>query len=73
VLEECARHGRLLVTHDQRTMPHHFGMFVAEKESPGVLIVPQSMPIREAVQELHLAWVASDAAEWVNAIRRLPL
>ncbi len=72
VLQLCASSGRVLVTHDQRTMPQHFAKFLAERNSPGVIIVPQDMPIGQAVQELFLAWAASDAGEWVNAIRRLP-
>lgn len=28
ILAFCADSGRLLVTHDQRTMPHHFGEFI---------------------------------------------
>lgn len=29
VLQKAAREGRILVTHDQRTMPRHFGAFIA--------------------------------------------
>ena len=54
-------------------MPHHFAAFIAGRSSPGVIIVPQDMPIGQAVQELYLAWTASEAEEWVNGIRRLPL
>ena len=73
VLEYCAGQGRTLVTHDQRTMPLHFATLIASGSSPGVIIVPQDMPIGQAVRELYLAWMASDAEEWINAIRRLPL
>lgn len=73
VLENCAEQGRLFVTHDQKTMPHHFGEHIATRSSPGVIIAPQDMPIGQAVQELYLAWTAIDAEEWINAIRRLPL
>lgn len=73
VLGIAAAAGRVLVTHDQKTMPRHFATFIAEHSSPGVIIVPQNMPIGQAVQELYLAWMASDAEEWVNSIRRLPL
>ncbi len=73
VLEYCAGQGRILVTHDQRTMPQHFAARIASSQSPGVIIVPQDMPIGQAVQELYLAWMASEAEEWVNCIRRLPL
>lgn len=73
VLRLCAEAGRVLVTHDQRTMPQHFSQLITDRDSPGVIIVPQALPIGAAVQDLYLAWAATDAAEWTNAIRRLPL
>jgi predicted nuclease of predicted toxin-antitoxin system len=50
VLAVAAREGRVLVTHDSKTMPRHFADFVASQESPGVIIVPQ---------HLDAAWVLS--------------
>ena len=41
--------------------------------SPGVIVVPQSLPIGEAIEELVLIWGASDAGEWENRILRIPL
>ena len=73
VLAFCADCGRVLVTHDQRTMPRHFGEFIRDARSPGVIIVPQNMPIAQAIDELYLAWCASEAEEWTDGIRRLPL
>lgn len=73
VLALCAHTGRILVSHDQKTMPAHFATFIASQESPGVIIVPHHMPVGEAVRELYLAWTASEAAEWRNRILRLPL
>jgi hypothetical protein len=35
VLARAAREGRILVTHDQTTMPGHFGEFVRAQRSPG--------------------------------------
>ena len=73
VLAFCADEGRLLVSHDWQTMPHHFADYISNQTSPGVLIVPQSMEILEAIEELILVWAASEAEEYVNNIRRLPL
>jgi hypothetical protein len=36
VLEQTAREGRILVSHDRRTMPIHFTNFTATKTSAGV-------------------------------------
>lgn len=73
VLAYCAEEQRTLLTHDHRTMPHHFATFLALRSSPGVMIVPQLMPIGEAVQEIYKAWADSEAEDWVNSVRRLPL
>jgi len=73
VLGYCAGEGRLLVSHDWRTMPYHFANFLANGTSPGLLIVPQSMEVSRAIEELIVVWMASDAEEFVNNIRRLPI
>lgn len=73
VLAFAAREGRLLVTHDQSTMPAHFRRFLEHSTSPGVLIIPQSVEIHDAVEELLLIWQASEAEEWMNRMTFLPL
>lgn len=72
-MEIASREGRVLVTHDQKTMPGHFANFVANQLSPGVLIVPQHLAISSVVEDLLLIWLASEAEEWVNRIRFLPI
>lgn len=69
----AAREGRVLVTHDHRTMPRHFADFIATASSPGVLILPQHIPISVAVEELLLIWNATDSEEWTNRVCYLPL
>ncbi len=73
VLERAADAGRILVTHDRRTMPRYFSIFVAKQRSPGVLVVPQSVPIGQAIQEIVLIWSATTPDEWENRIQTLPL
>jgi hypothetical protein len=73
VLALAAREGRVLVSHDRQTMPTHFAKFVSAATSPGVIIVPQSLPVREVIDDLLLIWEASEAAEWVNHLTYLPL
>ena len=41
VLAQAAREGRVLVSHDRRTMPQAFGNFILNETSPGLLIVSQ--------------------------------
>jgi len=73
VLGVAAREGRLLVTHDRKTMPAHFAEFVATQTSPGLLIVPQYLSVASVVEDLVLVWSASEAEEWLNRISFLPL
>lgn len=73
VLALAAREGRILVTHDHATMPTHFGAFIRSTLSPGLIIVPQSLAIREAVDTLILIWAATQPDEWTNRIVYLPI
>ena len=73
VLGIASREGRVLVTHDQSSMPRHFGEFITTETSPGVLVVPQHLAISAAVEELLLVWGATEAEEWTNRICYLPL
>jgi len=73
VLRIAAEDDRLLVSHDFRTMPHHFGEFLqATGSSPGVFLVKQSSPIGDVIEELVLIWSGTDAEEWKNRIVRIP-
>jgi hypothetical protein len=73
VLALAAREGRVLVTHDQKTMPRHFAAFLTTETSPGVLIIPQRLSVAIAAEDLILIWSSMDAEEWRNTIRFLPL
>ena len=68
VLARAADENRILVTHDMRTMPKHFATYLQTHTSPGVFIVPQSLPIATAADELILIWAASEAEEWTDRI-----
>jgi hypothetical protein len=73
VLAVAASAGRVLVTHDRKTMPQHFYDFIERTASSGVIIGPQKLPIGAAVEDLLLIWTASEAEEWINRIHVLPL
>ena len=73
VLGLAASRGRIIVTHDVRTMPDHFSDFLAGQSCAGVILVPKKMPIGAAIEDLLLIWQVSEAAEWINQMRRLPL
>jgi hypothetical protein len=44
VLERAATAGRVLVSHDQSTMPQHFAQFIQHQQSAGLLMAPQHLP-----------------------------
>ncbi len=54
VLGIAASQGRILVTHDFRTMPKHFAEFLAAGgSSPGVFLVKQQTPLRRSSRVLY--------------------
>jgi uncharacterized protein DUF5615 len=74
VLALAAERQRVLVSHDAGTMPAHFRAFrSAGKHSAGVFLVPQSVDVGTAIDELLLIWLASEASEWENRLVWLPL
>src|SRR5437763_1826679 len=60
VLAVAARDGRVLITHDQATMPRHFVEFTPSQHSPRLFIVPQYLPVREVADDLILIWTATE-------------
>jgi hypothetical protein len=72
VLTLAARDGRVLVTHDRKTMPTEFGQFIISHTSSGVLILSQNLPISEAINAIILVWEASTSEEWINQIMTFP-
>lgn len=73
VLAVAASEGRIVVSHDRKTMPRAFAEFVATRTSPGVFIISQKEPLLEAIEALLLVWAVSDSQDWVNRICTLPL
>lgn len=54
VLELCADDARVLVTHDRKTMPRHFYEFIEQHDSPGLIVIPQSLSISATSEDLIL-------------------
>ncbi len=72
VLAIAAEQNRVLVSHDQNTMELHFRDFVSEGNSPGnspgLILVPQRIPIGVAIEGLHLIWEALEPADLTNRV-----
>jgi len=73
VLAVAAREERILVTHDLKSMPRHFARFLEHSQSPGVILISQKTAVADAIESLLLVWLATEPADWVNRICRLPL
>jgi hypothetical protein len=65
--------GRILVSHDRKTMPGHFAQFIKRHTSPGVVLVRQRLDIGSAIDDLLLIWSVTQAEEWRNRLGFLPL
>ena len=72
VLAFAALEGRVLVTHDVTTMPSHFEEFVRQRQSPGVIITPQHMPVGQVIEALLLVVNAGNEADLRNCVLLLP-
>jgi hypothetical protein len=74
VLEWAAGAGRVLLTHDVRTLTNHaYERVVAGFPMPGVFEVSQDVPVTVAIEEILLVAVCSLPGEWEGQVRYLPL
>ena len=74
LLKWAAQNDRTMLTRDFKTMP----LFVAElmqrgEATAGVILVPQKMAIRRAIEELELVIACHSQEEFRDRIQRLPL
>jgi hypothetical protein len=73
LLERAAQEGRILVSHDRRTMLAHFrARPEARKPSAGLFVVSQGAAIGLVVNAIVLAWPASEPSEWRDQVHHLP-
>jgi hypothetical protein len=74
VLDWAAQAGRILLTHDERTIPHYAYERLATGEAiAGVIVASDSLAITTVIADILLIMECSSAAEWINRIQRLPL
>lgn len=72
VLRVAAGASRVLVTRDVRTMRVHFQEFLAERESPGVLLIPSSRSTGAAIEGLLMVWLTWTPEDLRNHVLWLP-
>src|SRR5438270_48040 len=64
LLDRAAAEGRVLVSHDRRTMLKHFrNHLAAGKTSPGLLVVSQGAPIGAVAEAIVVMWAVTKPGE----------
>lgn len=74
ILKWAADEGRILISHDPKTIPRFVGeRLTAGLPMPGVILLPSRLSVARAIDEIAVIAIASDAEEWNNQIAYLPL
>lgn len=74
ILVWAAENGRILLTHDQATMPDYAYARIARGEPmPGVFVLSDRLSVRQAIDELLLLDACSEPAEWAGLVLYLPI
>jgi predicted nuclease of predicted toxin-antitoxin system len=74
ILAWAAVEQRILITHDLKTMPRHAAARMGTgKPITGMILVAQSMPIGDTIEDILTIIEASEPDEWQNWIKYLPL
>ena len=72
ILVWAAAENRVVITHDVRTMPNYAHQRQrAGLPMPGMVVVPDTMPIGRAIEELALLIGGIFDDEWANWVRYL--
>jgi hypothetical protein len=74
VLGWAAENNRITVTHDVNTIPKYaYERLAAGESMPGIVVIPEELPIGEAIGELLTFIECSEQAEWDGQVVHLPL
>jgi hypothetical protein len=74
ILEWATSHGRVLLSHDVSTVPPAAYQRINDgKPMPGVFIVPDRMPIGQAIDEILFLSLDVEADEWKDQVLFLPV
>lgn len=74
ILEWANEEGRILLTHDRRTMPRYaYQRMGAGKSIAGMLVMKATIPVGQAIEDILLIEAASTPDEWTNMVQDLPL
>jgi predicted nuclease of predicted toxin-antitoxin system len=74
LLREAAVSHRVLVTHDLKTVPRHaYARVAAGEPMPGIIAVPDDLPIGQAIEQLHIVVECAEENDLENQVLYLPL
>lgn len=74
ILEWAAEHDRVVLTHDRSTMPDWaYERMVRGLSMPGMFVIDNRRPVRDAIEELLLIDECSEMTEWSRKVVYLPL
>lgn len=74
ILQWAADEGRVVVSHDVKTLPTFaYERVAAGLALPGVLAVAKALPLAVVIEELALIAEASEAEDWLDRVIYLPL
>jgi len=74
ILLWCEANSFMLVTRNRQSMPVHLQEHLAAGHHvPGIFVVPPQMTMGSLMDQLLLAWGASEAEEYRDLLRYLPL
>ena len=74
ILAWAAERGRILLTHDVKTMPGYAYERMAEGQlMPGVFAVNRLLPLARAIEELLIVAECSQPPEWEDRVVHIPL
>lgn len=74
VLGWAAEKGRIVLTHDRATMPHHaYDRVATGQKMPGVFILSDRLSVGQAIEEIWLMAACSEQLEWNGQVVYLPL
>lgn len=74
LLEEAARQGAILITHDVQTMTKHaYDRIRAGLPMPGIIEVAEDLSIGKAIDELLIVIGAGNPADFENLVTYIPM
>ena len=74
ILEWAAQNGRVVLSHDRKTMRGYaYDRVIAGLPMPGLFLVVKGQPIGLVVQDILVVAESSFEGEWENRVEYLPL